>query len=65
VDADRSTGAAVGAPAPVREFDIPVEHPGVEHELLVSPTTTPATPHRVSVTVLTVDVPAVHLRHRP
>jgi hypothetical protein len=114
VDADGSTGVAVGAPAPVREFDIAVEHPGIEHKLFVSPTTgdsgtdpsssaelhvrltdpagqvlvdqplllepectdtagcgwqdwttpfTPATaaPHRLSVTVLTVDVPAVHL----
>lgn len=114
VDADGSMGIAVGAPAPVREYDVLVEHPGVEHELFVSPTTgdsgtdpdfavelhvlltdpagevmvdqplllqpectrsagcgwedwtarfTPAAaaPHRLSVTVLTVDVPAVHV----
>ncbi|WP_433290198.1 hypothetical protein ACQPZQ_42940 [Pseudonocardia sp. CA-142604] len=113
VDADGSTGVAVGAPAPVREFDIHVEHPGVEHTLFVNPinddsgtdpsasvelhvrltdpaggvladqplllelecrpagcgwqdwttpfTPTTAAPHRLSVTVRTVDVPAVHL----
>lgn len=38
VDAEGSLGVAVGAPAPVREFDVLVEHAGVEHELFVSPT---------------------------
>jgi hypothetical protein len=38
VDAEGSLGVAVGAPAPVREFEVLVEHPGVEHELFVSPT---------------------------
>jgi hypothetical protein len=114
VDAEGSLGVVVGAPAPVREYDVVVEHPGVEHELFVSPTlgdtwgdaegavelhvqlvdpagrvlvdqplllepecsrtsgcgwqdwTAPFTPtaaaaHRLVVTVLTVDVPAVHL----
>jgi hypothetical protein len=114
VDAAGSLGVAVGASAPVREYDVLVEHPGVEHELFVSPTlgdtwgdpegvvelhvqlvdpagrvlveqplllepecretsgcgwqswTAPFTPttaaaHRLAVTVLTVDVPAVHL----
>ena len=115
VVADGSVGVPVGAPAPLREYDVLVEHPGVEHELFVSPTsgstgvdrrgavelhvtladpagrvlvdqplllepecsrsegcewadwTAPFTPataaaHRLSVTVLTVDVPAIHLR---
>jgi hypothetical protein len=114
IDAEGSLGVPVGAPAPVRGYDVPVEHPGVQHELLVSPTlagsggtadnavelrvqlvdpdgrvlvdqplllepecrrtsgcgwqdwTAPFTPtaaaaHRLEVTVLTVDVPAVHL----
>jgi hypothetical protein len=38
VDAEGSLGVAVGAPAPVREFEVRVEHPGVEHTLFVSPT---------------------------
>jgi hypothetical protein len=114
VDAPGSLGAAVGAPAPVLEYDIAVEHPGVEHSLLVDPRIdgadaeapvelhvlltgpggqvlldeplvhevdcsgrsvwcgweswtgrlTPRSPgvHRLAVTVLTVDVPVVHLR---
>jgi hypothetical protein len=37
--ADGSTGVAVGAPAPVREFDIQVERAGAERELFLSPTT--------------------------
>jgi hypothetical protein len=114
VDAQGSLGVQIGAPAPVREYEVVVEHPGVEHELLVSPTfgdtwddpegavelhvqlvdpvgrtlvdqplllepecrrtsgcawqawTAPFTPtsaaaQRLEVTVLTVDVPAVHL----
>jgi hypothetical protein len=114
VDAQGSLGVPVGASAPVREYDVLVEHPGVEHELFVSPTlgdsggeadgavelhvqlvdpagrvlvdqplllepecrrtsgcgwqdwTAPFTPttaaaHRLAVTVVTVDVPAVHL----
>ena len=114
VDAEGSLGVAVGAPAPVREFDLRVEHPGVEHELFVSPSpgdtredpdgpvelhvwladpagrvlvdeslllhpecrrssgcgwqdfTAPFTPtsaaaHRLAVTVITTDVPAVHV----
>jgi hypothetical protein len=114
VDAAGSLGVQVGAPAPVLAYDVLVEHPGVEHELFVSPTlgdtgadpegavelrvqlydpvgrvlvdqplllepecressgcgweswTAPFTPtsaaaHRLEVTVLTVDVPAVHL----
>lgn len=32
-----SEGIAVGAPAPVREYSFRVEHPGVEHELMVAP----------------------------
>lgn len=113
VDAEGSLGVRAGAPAPVLAYDVPVEHPGVEHELFVSPTlgdtwgdperavelhvrlhdpagrtlvdqplvlepecgrsrcgweswTAPFTPtsaaaHRLEVTVLTVDVPVVHL----
>jgi hypothetical protein len=114
VDAAGSMGVPPGAPAPVREYDVLVEHPGVEHELFVSPTLgdtwdepdhpvelhvqlvdpggrvlvdqplvldpecressgcgwqswtvaftpTAAAAHRVAVTVLTVDVPEVHL----
>jgi hypothetical protein len=38
VDAEGSLGVPIGAPAPVREYDVPVEHPGVAHELFVSPT---------------------------
>jgi len=38
IDAEGSLGVPVGAPAPVRSFDLHVEHPGVEHTLFVSPT---------------------------
>jgi hypothetical protein len=114
VDAEGSLGVPAGAAAPVREYEVLVEHPGVEHELFVSPTlggsggeadgavelhvqlvdpagrvlvdqplllepecrrtsgcgwqdwTAPFTPttaaaHRLAVTVVTVDVPAVHV----
>jgi hypothetical protein len=114
VDAEGSLGVRAGAAAPVREYEVLVEHPGVEHELFVSPTlggsggeadgavelhvqlvdpagrvlvdqplllapecrrtsgcgwqdwSAPFTPttaaaHRLAVTVVTVDVPAVHL----
>jgi hypothetical protein len=114
VDAPGSAGVTVGAPAPVLEYDVAVEHPGVEHSLLVDPridgadaeapielhvrltdgggqvlldeplrhevecssrsvwcgweswtgrfTPRSADVHRLTVTVLTVDVPVVHLR---
>ena len=38
VMAEGSVGLAPGAPAPVRRFLFSVEHPGVEHDLLVAPT---------------------------
>jgi hypothetical protein len=38
IDAEGSLGVPVGAQAPVRQFDLRVEHPGVEHTLFVSPT---------------------------
>jgi hypothetical protein len=38
IDAEGSLGVPVGASAPVREFELPIEHPGVEHTLFVSPT---------------------------
>jgi hypothetical protein len=38
VDAEGSLGMPIGAPAPVREYDVLVEHPGITHELFVSPT---------------------------
>jgi hypothetical protein len=115
VDAEGSLGVRPTDPAaPVRVFDLPVEHAGVEHELLVDPITvdaldeaehpvalhvrlddpqgrplvdeqlrfdeacdrsgcgwrgwtadfTPSTAevHRLTMVVLTVDVPAVHVR---
>ena len=112
VDAEGSLGVRVTDPAaPVREFDLAVEHPGVRHEVLVDPITpdeaanpvqlyvrlddpdgrplidqellfdvecdrsgcgwrgwtgyfTPETArvHRLTVVVLTIDVPAVHVR---
>jgi hypothetical protein len=37
VVAPGAVGVAVGDPAPVRTYDIAVEHPGVRHELLVDP----------------------------
>jgi hypothetical protein len=37
VDAPGSVGVAVGDPPPVRTYVVVVEHPGVEHELLVAP----------------------------
>lgn len=51
VDAEGSLGVKVTDPAaPVRQFDLPVEHPGVEHELLIDPITgDPAADARNSV----------------
>jgi hypothetical protein len=37
VMAEGSMGAAVNAPAPVRQLEFVVEHPGVEHTLMISP----------------------------
>lgn len=37
VMAEGSVGLAPGTPAPVRSFRFDVEHPGVEHDLLVAP----------------------------
>jgi len=37
VVAPGSAGVAVGDPAPVRTYEVAVEHPGVRHELLVDP----------------------------
>ncbi|HXE73994.1 MAG TPA: hypothetical protein VNO81_15140 [Candidatus Nitrosotenuis sp.] len=48
-----SSGVAAGIPGPLREMEFSVEHPGVEHDLLVAPVGSPGGP--VSIEVELVD----------
>lgn len=42
--ADGSLGVPVGAPAPVRAFEVMVEHPGTPHSLMLAPSSTQSRP---------------------